>query len=171
MGITPRVILTIILIVMASLFVFLIAARAASRAGLPLVTGTARNANPIVIQQENSGYTPAPGLPTYTLGVWVSSMSPPASGSIQVYVRVTINTSNETNRPMRNVAVQVSSSNGFARSNLAKGSGSNVATTDANGLASFTLFYGAAPSSPVYVYATTTIDGHQISSNTVFVPG
>jgi hypothetical protein len=48
---------------------------------------------------------------------------------------------------------------------------SDTAVTDANGLAIFTFFYGAGPGGAVYVFASATINGQQISSNTVFVAG
>jgi hypothetical protein len=186
LGITPHTILTVSLVIVAGLFVFLIAARAASRTPVSGIGSTKRqNANPIIIQQEGSNgdttgsYTP--GAPTYILGIWVSSMSPGGSGVEQVYVRVTENTGTGINEPVPNVKVQVTSPFGVARSTTMPGlptrrgggvaAPSDTAVTDANGLAIFNLFYGAGPGNAVYVFATATVNGHQVSSNTVFVAG
>jgi hypothetical protein len=189
LGITPHAVLTVSMAIVVGLFVFLIAARAASRTPISGTASTKRqDANPIIIQQEGSigGTTGSltPTLPTYILGIWVSSMSPAASGVEQVYVRVTENTSTEVNEPVPNVKVQVTSPYGVARSASTpsppkrggKGGGggstpSDTAFTDANGLAIFTFFYGAGPGGAVYVFASATINGQQISSNTVFVAG
>jgi hypothetical protein len=185
LGITPHTILTVSLVIVAGLFVFLIAARAASRSP---VSGAGsikhQNANPIIIQQEGGRGTTGsstPTLPTYILGIWVSSMSPAASGVEQVYVRVTENTSMGVNEPVPNVKVKVTSPYGVARSTTTpsppkqggKGgtSPSDTAVTDANGLAIFTFFYAAGPGSAVYIFASATINGRQISSNTAFVAG
>jgi hypothetical protein len=181
LGITPHTVLTVSLIIVVGLFVFLIAARAATRPSIS-GAGSARrqNANPIIIQQEGSsgGGSATPTLPTYILGVWVSSMSPAASGEEQVYVRVTENTSTDVNEPVPNVKVQVTCPYGVARSNTPPKRGgrgdstpSNTAVTDANGLAIFTLFYGAGPGGAVYVFASATINGQQIGTNTDFVAG
>jgi hypothetical protein len=149
-------------------------------------TGSAKrqDANPIIIQQErNIGGTagnPTPTLPAYIVGVWVSVMNPAASGAEQVYVRVTKNTGTAANEPAPNVKVQVTSPYGVARSIMTtsppqqggKGGGAapaNTAITDSSGLAIFIFFYGAAPGTAVPVYASATINGHQVSSNTTFV--
>ena len=179
LGITPRAIVSVALVIVVSLFVFLIAARAATRTSVPgSASTTHQDANPIIIQQEGSdsggtGSNLTPTLPNYTLGMWVSSMSPAASGSVQLYVRVTEDSSTAVNEPVSNVKVQVTSPYGVARSTATasgrRGARGDTATTDANGLVIFTFFYGAVPGTPVYVFATVTIQGHQISSNTVFV--
>jgi hypothetical protein len=189
LGITPHTVLTVSLVIVVGLFVFLIGARAASRAAFPGTGSTKRqNANPIIIQQEgNNGDTAGsstPSAPAYILGVWVSSMSPAGSGVEQVYVRVTETTSTDVNEPVPNVKVQVTSPYGVARSisppspakRGGKGGGgvaapSDTAVTDANGLATFNFYYGAGPGAEVYVFATATVNGKQISSNTVFVAG
>jgi hypothetical protein len=185
LGITPHTVLTVSLVIVVGLFVFLIAARAASRTPVSGIGGAKRqNANPIIIQQEgNTGGTAGSNTtagPTYILGIWVSSMSPAGSGVEQVYVRVTENTSTGVNEPVPNVKVQVTSPYGVARSTTmpslpTRGGGvaapSDTAVTDANGLAIFNFFYGAGPGTAVYVFATATVNGQQVSSNTVFVAG
>ena len=169
LGISSRTLITTALVVLASLFVFVIAARAASRVTVPALPGASQNANPIIIAQATSTGTLVSAVPAYSVGVWVSTMSPPAAGSIQVYVSVTSNAPS-ANMAIKNVPVQVSASVGVARSNRPRGSGSNISTTDANGLATFTLFYKASPGSPIYLVASTTIAGKQYNSTTVFVP-
>lgn len=170
LGLTPRTLVTIALIASISAVVLAVAAHAASQAAFPVNSnGTTTNANPIIIQQVNGSSAPTSAPPTYTVGLWVSNMSPPASGSLQVYVRVTKNTIQ--NGPVANAAVQVSSTNGVVRSERTPGSRTTVATTDANGLADFTLYYGAAPGTPIYLVATATIGGHAFNANTVFVAG
>jgi hypothetical protein len=95
---------------------------------------------------------------------------------------VTENTGTGVNEPVPNVKVQVTSPYGVARSTTTssppkrggKGGGatpSDTTVTDANGLATFTFFYGAGPGGAVYIFASATINGQQISSNTVFVAG
>jgi hypothetical protein len=161
MGITPRAVLTLAVVTVVSLFAFLIAARAAGRAGIPVQSGKATDANPIIIQQEGSGGGIAtPALPTYVVGVWVSNMSPPASGSLGVYVRVTKNVGGITNEPVANVPVTIASPNGRAR---------GVVKTNSSGLATFTFFYGQSPGFPVYITATATIGKQPVSSTTDFV--
>ncbi len=169
LGISSRTLITTALVVLASFFVFVIAARAASRATVPALPRASQNANPIIIAQATSTSTLVSAGPAYSVGVWVSTMSPPSAGSIQVYVSVTSNAPS-ANMAIKNVPVQVSASVGVARSNQPRGNGGNVSTTDANGLATFTLFYNASPGSPIYLFATTTIAGKQYNSTTVFVP-
>ncbi len=140
MGITPRVVLTLAVLTVISLFAFLIAAKAAGRAGIRVQPVKASDANPIIIQQEGSGGgTATPALPTYVVGVWVSNMSPAPSGSLLVYVRVTQNAGGLTNEPVAGVPVTISSPNGSAR---------GVVKTNSNGLATFRFFYGQSPGLP-----------------------
>ena len=161
MGITPRAVLTLALVTVVSLFAFLIAARAAGRAGIPVQSGKATDVNPIIIQPEGSGGGVAtPSVPTYVVGVWVSNMSPPSSGSVQVYVRVTENVGGVTNEPVAYVPVSIKSSNGIAR---------GVVKTNLSGLATFTFFYGQSPGFPVYITATATIGKQHVTSTTDFV--
>jgi hypothetical protein len=188
LGITPHTVLTVSLVIVVVLFVFLIAARASSRTPVLGIGSTKHeNANPIIIQQEGSngdttGSSTAPAVPTYIVGIWVSSMSPAGSGVEQVYVRVTEDTSTGVNEPVPNVKVQVTSPYGVARSTTMPGlptrggkggvaASSDTGVTDANGLAIFNFFYGAGPGTAVFVFATATVNGHQVSSNTVFVAG
>jgi hypothetical protein len=162
MGVTPRVVLTVAVLTVISLFAFLIAAKASGRAGIRVPPVKATNANPIIIQQEGSGGgTATPALPPYVVGVWVSNMSPAPSGSLLVYVRVTENASGLTNEPVAGVPVTISSSNGRAR---------GVVKTNSSGLATFTFFYGQSPGFPVYITATATIGNQKVTSTTDFVP-
>jgi hypothetical protein len=156
----PRALLSFALILVVSLFVLLIAARAASRAGLPSASSSASNADPVIIQHEGYWYSPIPSAPTYAVGVWVSDMSPPASGIEDVYVQVTRAPSGPVIQPVANVPVKISSPNGVAN---------GVVKTDGGGLAVFTFFYGSVEGSPVYVTATATINGHAYSATTNFV--
>jgi hypothetical protein len=146
-----------------SLFVLLIAARAASRTATPSArSSNGSNADPIIIQHEGYWYPSIPGAPAYAVGVWVSDTSPPASGVEEVYVEVTRNPDGPTVEPVANIPVKISSKNGVAH---------GVVKTDASGLAVFTFFYGSAPGSPVYLTATATIAGHRYSFTTNFVTG
>jgi hypothetical protein len=167
MGITPRIALTLAMLTLVSLFAFLLAAKAAGRTSLPLQSGDkATNANPIIIQQQGSGGgSPTPAFPAYVVGVWVSNMSPSASGSILVYVRVTENASGISNEPVPNVPVTISSPNGGVPGGIHR-----AVKTNSSGLATFTLFYGQSPGLPVYITATATIGTQKVTSTTDFVP-
>lgn len=160
-GLTPRALLTFALVLVVSLFVLLIAARAASREGMPSArSSSASNADPIIIQHEDYWDPPVTGAPAYVVGIWVSDMSPPASGVEEVYVEVSRNPAGPTTAPVANVPVKISSKNGVAH---------GMVKTNASGLAVFTFFYGSVPGYPVYVTATATINGHTYSSTTDFV--
>jgi hypothetical protein len=160
---TPRALLTFALVLVVSLFVLLIAARAASRTAIPSArSSNGSNADPIIIQHEGYWDPPIPVAPAYAVGVWVSDMSPPASGVEEVYVEVTRNPDGPTVKPVANIPVKISSENGVAY---------GVVKTNASGLAVFTFFYGSVPGSPVYLTATATIDRHTYSSTTDFVTG
>jgi hypothetical protein len=166
LGITPRVVLTLAVITVISLFAFLIAAKAAGRAGIRVQALKASTANPIIIQPQGSGGdTPTPALPTYVVGVWFSNMSPAPSGSLQVYVRVTENAGGISNEPVANVPVTIASSNGGARGGI-----HGVVKTNPGGLATFTFFYGQSPGFPVYVTATATIGNQKVTGTSLFVP-
>jgi hypothetical protein len=162
-GLTPRALLTFALVLVVSLFVLLIAARAASRTATPSArSSNGSNADPIIIQHEGYWYPPIPGAPAYAVGVWVSDASPPASGVEEVYVEVTRNPDGPTVEPVANIPVKIASKNGVAH---------GVVKTNASGLAVFTFFYGSVPGSPVYLTATATISGHSYSFTTDFVTG
>jgi hypothetical protein len=146
-----------------SLFVLLIAARAASRAGLPSSRPSSQStADPIIIQHEGYWYSAIPSAPAYEVGVWVSDTSPAAAGVEEVYVEVTRNPGGPVQGPVVGVPVKISSTSGVAH---------GVVKTNDSGLAVFTFFYGTLPGYPVSLTATATIAGHQYSSTTSFVAG
>jgi hypothetical protein len=160
-GLTPRVLLTFALVLVVSLFVLLIAARAATRTDLPAArTSSGSNADPIIIQHEDYWDPAIPGGPSYAVGVWVSDPSPAASGVEEVYVEVSRNPDGPTVEPVANVPVKITSKNGVARGGL---------KTDTTGLAVFTFFYGSVPGTPVSLTATAIINGHSYQSTTDFV--
>ena len=160
-GLTSRALLTFALVLVVSLFVLLIAARAASRTGLPAARGSSgSNADPIIIQHEDYWDPPIPSGPSYAVGVWVSDPSPAASGVEEVYVEVSRNPDGPTVEPVANVPVKITSVNGVA---------DGVLKTNATGLAVFTFFYGSVPGSPVSLTATATINGHSYRSTADFV--
>ncbi|GEM_PF-2515387 len=162
----PSLAVTLILVIIVSFFAFVVATRAANKAVPPPHTSRG-TVIPVIIQQPSGDSSPTPALPAYTVGVWLSSMSPGASGTLQVYVRVSQNSdggADITNGPVAGVPVTISATYGGVV-------GNGPVKTDENGLATFNFSYSAPGGSPVYITATATIDGKQYTSTTVFVAG
>lgn len=102
--------------------------------------------------------SPTPTAPQYTVGVWVSDTLP-QGGSVTVYARVS---NNALATPNAKVSFHASTPNG----DISLG----PITTDAYGVASAQLNYGNVGSeTPIYVTATTTIDGQTASGDYTFV--
>lgn len=138
------------------------AARQATRAFASVSGPTQAPATPgsvIISPLNNSSGSPTPGAQTYAVGVWTSDTMP-SGGSVTVFVRVSQN-----GGPVANVRVYVQVSVGG-------GSGYSLAplTTDAYGMASTHLNYGAASGqgTPIFLTATTTIGSQTYAGSYTF---
>ncbi len=102
--------------------------------------------------------SPTPTAPQYTMGVWVSDTLP-QGGSVTVFARVS---NNALATPNAKVYFHASTPNG----DISVG----PITTDAYGVASAPLNYGnVGGGTPIFVTATTTIDGQTASADYTFV--
>ncbi len=112
----------------------------------------------IISPLNNSGGTPTPGPLTYTVGVWVSDTMP-AGGSVTVYVRVSDN------------GAPVAKARVYIQTLVGGGYGPRLGplTTNAAGMASTQLRYGAGSGTPVFLTATVLIDGKSYSGAYTFV--
>ncbi len=112
----------------------------------------------IISPLNNSDGSPTPGPMTYTVGVWTSNTMP-AGGSVTVFVRVSDNT-----EPVAQARV-------YIQTQVGGGSGPRLGplTTNAYGMASAQLRYGAGQGTPVFLTATTTINGKTYSGTYTFV--
>lgn len=160
----PAVAAVLIALLIISTFAFVIASRAANTARTQIQVSTIGQSAPasshgVILQQPAPGQ-PTPVAPQYTVGVWVTNYSPSSGGTEQVYVRV----SQSNAGPMAGVRVFLSVSWDNAASRY------GPATTNAYGLAAFTVVVNAPPGQPEYVTATTTIRGTSASADTIFVP-
>jgi hypothetical protein len=147
---------------MASAFAIVIASKAESQVSnrTPTVQATAPLSGGIILQQSPAAGTPTPQAAHILMGVWVSNPSPPTSGAVQVFVRLTRDT-----HPLAGVPVGIVVNFPDAASRY------GPVKTDGYGLATFTVHYGGAPSEqPVYVTADAKVDGQAISQQTLFVP-
>lgn len=139
------------------------AIRQATRAfaSVAAVTSAQKQPTPgsIIISPLNtSGGTPTPGPTIYTLGVWTSDANP--NGSVTVFVRVSQSDQAITGAK---VSLQVSfGSGGYTVGPL---------TTDGYGEASTQINVGGAGGAPVFLTATTTVNGTTFSGSYTFVTG
>jgi hypothetical protein len=158
----PVVVAGVVLVSIASTLAIVIASKAASHVptSLPTAQATAPLSGGIVLQQSPTAGTPTPTATQDLMGVWVSNPSPPTSGAVQVYVRLTHDT-----RPMAGVPVSIVVNFPGSASNY------GPVKTDGYGLATFTVRYGGAPAEqPVYITASAKVDGQTLSQQTLFVP-
>jgi hypothetical protein len=158
----PAVVAGIVLLCIASVLAIVIASKAASAATSHPVgpQATATLPSGIVLQQSPAMSTQTPQASDYLVGVWVSNPSPPTAGAVKVFVRLTHDAQPIAGVPVR-IAVNFP---GFTHPY-------GPAKTDSYGLATFTVTYsGTPPAQPVYVTATATVDGQQLTQQTLFVP-
>lgn len=107
----------------------------------------------IISPLNNTAGTPTPGPITYSVGIWTSNTMP-TGGSVTVFVRVS---NNGAPVPKARVYVQVG------------GSRLGPVTTNAYGMASLPVRYGGGQGTPVFLTATTTINGHTYTGSYTFV--
>jgi len=93
-------------------------------------------------------------MPTYTLGMWTSNTTPNAGGPTTIYALV----SNQ-GAPVPHLSVSISV---YGRS--------LTATTNSDGIASFTVNATSARYRPVEVNGSVFIDSQQIDASTFFTP-
>ena len=107
----------------------------------------------------NTGGTPTPSPLTYSVGIWTANTMP-TGGSVVVYVRV----SNSSGAPVAKARV-------YLQTRVGSGGGLRLGplTTDSYGMASAHLNYGGGSGTPVFLTATTTINGHAYSGTYTFV--
>ena len=158
----PRLIAVLLFVAVASTFAVVIATKAAAFSPSALATANATSTLPggIVLQQSPSEGTAIVPPADYLVGIWTSDASPPTSGSVQVYVRLT-----HTSQALPNVPVSITVNfPGFTQSY-------GPVKTDSYGLATFTVNYSGAPSAhPVYMTATAIINGQKVAQQAYFVP-
>jgi hypothetical protein len=153
----PIALATTLLFVTASTFAIIVAARTATHP--PLHLPVPPNVSPqggVALQQPSATLSPTPDPTVYQIGAWVSDFSPPPGGTVHVYVRVSAN-----DQPVPDIAVTLT----------VNATRHAPATTDAYGLAIFTVSYGGFGGRPVFVTATATIGGRVLTQVTTFVPG
>lgn len=164
----PAVLAAVVIVGIAAGVAYTVASRASTdaRGQLSVPIGTVSPAGGgTVIQPITSGGTPTPGVQAYTIGTWVSNAAPPTSGSVTVFVRVSHNAGPASVGPAPGIPVTISV-------DLPTGSSAQgPVSTDADGLASFTVSYGGLPSErPVFITASASPGGQAISAETTFVP-
>ncbi len=158
----PRFIAGLLFVLVASTFAVVVATKAATLSPSALITAgaTPSLSGGIVLQQSPSGGTPTAPTSDYLIGVWTSNASPPTSGSVQVFVRLT-----HTSQAVSGIPVSIS----VALPGGAQSFG--PIKTDSYGLATFTLVYaGTTTARPIYITATATVDGQKLTQQTYFVP-
>lgn len=115
----------------------------------------------VIIAPSNNIYptAPTPTATIYTVGVWTSDAQP-AGGAVTAYVRVS---QNGQAVPKTRVYIQVSVG--------ASGGGYRMGpyTTDAYGMATIPLHFGAGGGKPVFLTAYATIGGQTYSGDYTFV--
>lgn len=127
----------------------------------PLASSTTTSqSNPVIIQAGGAEQTPTPIAPAYTIGVWVSNTSPPSSGAVTVFVRVSRDLMPASGIPVT-ILVQVG----------AGGRNYGPVKTDSSGLAKFTVRYSTGGSTPVFVTGKASVPGGPISQEISFVTG
>jgi hypothetical protein len=115
--------------------------------------------NGVVVQPGSESTTPTPEAPKYQIGAWMSNNAP-GGGSVKVFVRLTQDVA-----PIPRIPVTLS---------VQMPGGSVVrlgpTSTDAYGLAIFTVNFGGARGAPIFVTASATIGTEDLTAETVFVP-
>lgn len=164
--VVPAVAAVLIALLVAGTFAITLATRAAGLAGtaetkinLPVATAPSGSVGNI-LRPVPAAATATPNAPQYMVGVWTSSASPPAGGSVKVFVRVSQGVA-----PAAHIRVSLwVDFPGYSR-------GFGPATTDADGVATITVTYGSLPTNqPVFVTANATIGRQTVSGQTTFVP-
>ncbi len=120
-----------------------------------------QNATPgsvIISPLNNTSGTPTPAPVIYTVGIWISNTSP-AGGSVTVYVRVSKN------------GAPVAKARVYIQALVGNGGGPHLGplTTNAFGMATAQLNYGAGQGTPVFLNATATINGKAYTGTYTFV--
>jgi hypothetical protein len=157
-----RLVPGLLLVTLAGTFAVVVAAKAASRSLVSMVELPARSSTSgaIVLQQSTPPSTTGTTQNGYLVGMWTSNSSPPDSGTVQVYVRLT-----RASLPVSNVAVTIVV--GFRGDPLTYG----PVHTDSYGLATFTITYvDATLGTPISVSGRAFVDGKQLTQQTSFVP-
>jgi hypothetical protein len=112
----------------------------------------------VVLRSQSPTPTLAP--PAYAIGAWPSNSSPPSSGTLVIYVRVT-----ETLGDAAAVGVPVYLKVKFPYSTQSYG----PVPTNGDGIAAFKVTYGGLPpGQPAFVTASMTIAGRNYTADTVF---
>lgn len=164
--VVPAVAAVLIALLVAGTFAITLATRAAGFAGsaqtsinLPAATPPSGSVGNI-LRPVPAAATATPAAPQYLVGVWMSSASPPAAGSVKVFVRVSKGVA-----PAAHVRVSLwVDFPGYSR-------GFGPASTDADGVATITVTYGGLPTNqPVFVTANASIGRQTVSGQTTFVP-
>lgn len=159
----PAVAALLVALLVAGTFAITLATRAAgvaqSQVHLPTMTAPTVPAGDILRPVPPSA-TATPAAPQYLVGVWMSSASPPAAGSVKVFVRVSKGVA-----PAAHVRVSLwVEFPGYSR-------GFGPAVTDADGIATINVTYGGLPANqPVFVTANASIGRQTVSAQTTFVP-
>ena len=112
----------------------------------------------IISPLNNTAGTPTPSAVSYSVGVWISNTMP-AGGSVTVFVRVSHN------------GAAVARARVYIQALTGNGGGTRLGpiTTDAYGMASANLHYGAGQGTPVFLTATTTINSATYTGTYTFV--
>lgn len=163
----PAVLVAVVIVAIAAGVAYAVAARASTdaRSQLSVPIGTVPPGSNGTVIQPIIGGTPTPAVPAYTIGTWVSNSSPPTAGSITVFVRVSHNAGPASVGPAPGIPVTISVD--FPSGSSAMG----PVSTDADGLARFTVSYGGLPPErPVFITASASPGGQAISAQTTFVP-
>jgi hypothetical protein len=103
--------------------------------------------------------SPTPGATAYTVGVWTSN-STPAGGAVTAYVRVS-----ENGAAVAHTRVYLQISAGGPNGGYRVG----PYTTDAYGMATIRVRYGAGGGTPVFLTAYATISGQTYTGTYTFV--
>lgn len=133
--------------------------------GNPLASSSSGSrAGGVVVQPVFGGGDPTPTPGQYLIGAWVSD-SAPASGTVQAFVRVTLGDA-QGNKPLAGASVQIAVA--FTGGTAVYG----PVATDRYGLATFAVAYAGRTGGlqPVFITATTTAGGQQLSAQTSFTP-
>lgn len=130
-----------------------------------LAPGAAAQPTTGIVLQSSPGEPAATVVvPPFTAATWVSNSAPPTSGQVQVYVRVT-DTANFA--PQTGVSVSLSVAFTCAFPNTVRSYG--PATTNADGLAAFTVTYAGLPvGQPVCITATARGGGQAYTATATF---
>jgi hypothetical protein len=156
---TPALVAATAILVASLVLGLAVAGRVARGLQLQLPAAQATPASRDVVIQMPEQTTPTPTDAPVDIGAWVSNPTPGTSGSVQVFVRVTAGL-----QPVAHVPVTIDVQSG--------GSGGVLGpvSTNAYGLATFTLNYSSPPQQPVFITASATVDGRSYSFDTSFVP-